>query len=351
VSFCTNADARGLRKVIEGCQNLRELRACELNINDMNFMSVLFKNNTVEKLYLADSIGVTDEFIRLLVEGVEPELDPFTNQSLAPPRKLSHLDLGNCKLLTDAALRHLADHIPNLTGLTLGGIASLTDAGFAILIPTVPKLTHLDVEDCLELTNATLVNLARNAAAKTLRHLQVSYCENLDDIGMMEILRKCEKLRVLEMDSTRVSDLSLAEAAQAVRGRPLGVTPSPKSSHVALRLVCFDCANITWTGIREVLSRNSEFMEKNPDRRGLIQLKCFYEYQRTVDEHTKLVLRRDIAKANLMETRWAEFMMASEEAGANRRRRRRTRDLALWDENLGWGGPRRITRGGSCSIM
>jgi F-box/leucine-rich repeat protein 2/20 len=202
VSFCTNADARGLRKVIEGCQNLRELRACELNINDMNFMSALFKNNTVERLYLADSIGVTDEFIRLLVEGVVPELDPFTNQNLAPPRKLSHLDLGNCRLLTDAALRHLADHVPNLTGLTLGGIASLTDAGFAILIPTVPKLTHLDVEDCSELTNATLMNLARNAAAKTLRHLQVSYCENLDDVGMMEILRKCEKLRILEMDSS-----------------------------------------------------------------------------------------------------------------------------------------------------
>jgi len=202
VSFCTNADARGLKRVVENCRGLKELRACELHINDAGLMQVLFKRNTIERLQLADTVGVTDEHIRLLVEGVDPEIDPFTDRSDAPPRKLVHLDLGRCTLLTDNALRHLTGNAPNLQHLELGGVVSLTDAGFSQLLPTLPKLTHLDIEECVELSNTTLFGIARGPAAKLLEHLQVSYCENMGDGGIMELLRKCEKLRNLEMDNS-----------------------------------------------------------------------------------------------------------------------------------------------------
>ncbi|KAF8543928.1 hypothetical protein BDD12DRAFT_818365 [Trichophaea hybrida] len=350
VSFCTNTDGRGLRRVVEDCKNLRELKACELHMNDPGLMQALFKTNKVERLYLGDAVGVTDEFIRLLVEGVDPDIDPFTNRSTAPPRKLVHLDLGKCTQLTDEALRHLSNNVPFLDRLELGGIVSLTDAGLAELLPTLPNLTHLDVEECLELTNATLINIARGPAAKNLVHLQVSYCENMGDVGMMELLRKCERLRNLEMDNTRVSDLTLAEAANVVRQRPVHrPITSRAASHVALRMVVFDCSNITWTGIREILSRNTEYMRENSGIPGLVLLKCFYEYQKTVDEHTKLVLRREINRADYLEESWAQFMMASEEASANGRRGRRARNMNGLDDDA--GGIRRRGRGGLCAIM
>lgn len=325
VSFCTNADGRGLRRIVEGCRGLRELRACELAINDPGLMQVLYKRNTVERLHLSETTGITDEHIRLLVEGIEPEVDPFTNRSLAPPRKLVHLDLGKCTELTDTALRYLSGHVPNLEGLELGGIPSFTDAAFAALLPTVPKLAHLDVEECLELTDTTLFNLSRSPACKTLSHLQVSYCENIGDTGVMEVLRRCEKLGNLEMDNTRVSDLTIAEAVHIVhKRRPQGSQGTNGKNTVALRMVIYDCANITWTGIREVLTRNTEAVEREPQRQtGLIKLKCFYEHQNTVDEHTKLLLNGEIAKANAFESEWAEHMMAQEENWANGRRRRR----------------------------
>lgn len=225
VSFCTNADGRGLRKVVDACSGLRDLRACELNINDPGLMQALFVKNMIERLQFGDAVGVTDEFVRLLVEGVDPEIDPFTDRSTAPPRKLLHLDLRKCTQLTDNALRHLTDNVPHLRRLELGGVVGLTDAGLAQLLPTVPRLSHLDVEECTELTNTTLLNLG---AAKHLVHLQVSYCESMSDPGMMELLRNCERLRVLEMDNSESDEISAAVVLTDTPQPASQTSPSPK---------------------------------------------------------------------------------------------------------------------------
>ena len=123
---------------------------------------------------------------------------------------------------------------------------------------------------------------------------------------------------------------------------------SNPASHVALRMVVFDCSNVTWTGIREILTRNVEHMRDGAWQPGLILLKCFYEYQRVVDEHTALVLRSDTDTAGRLEHAWARHMMAREEAGAHGRRRR-ARALAGWGGDDG-GIRRRVSRG-ICSIM
>jgi F-box/leucine-rich repeat protein 2/20 len=98
----------------------------------------------------------------------------------------------------------------------------------------------------------------------------------------------------------------------------------------------------------------------------IIQLKCFYTYQPTVEEHTKRVLRGDFAAARRLERKWAEFMIAQEEMGADgagsRRRRRRAREAQMMhaDEQQGGdaglgagvgGGRRRRARSGGCAIM
>jgi F-box/leucine-rich repeat protein 2/20 len=90
-------------------------------------------------------------------------------------------------------------------------------------------------------------------------------------------------------------------------------------------------------------------MRENSGIPGLVLLKCFYEYQKTVDEHTKLVLRREINRADYLEESWAQFMMVSEEASANGRRGRRARNMNGLDDDA--GGIRRRGRGGLCAIM
>jgi F-box and leucine-rich repeat protein 2/20 len=154
----------------------------------------------------------------------------------------------------------------------------------------------------------------------------------------------------------RISDVVLAEAAHAVRHR-LSHPNSPQipgscSPRVALRLVIFDCASVTWTGVRDILARNAECRNSN-FKPELIQLKCFYGWQMTVDEHMKRVLRGDRESANRLENKWAEHMLASEDSGSGRRRRRRQAGQA-WDNGddfiMGVGGGRRSRRGASCVI-
>ncbi|EON69333.1 hypothetical protein W97_08593 [Coniosporium apollinis CBS 100218] len=375
ISWCNNIDTRGIRKVVEGCPNLKDLRAGEIRgWDDVEFMHELFKRNTLERLVLMNCDSLTDESLCALIEGTDSEIDFLTGRFIVPPRKLKHLDLTRCRGITDKAIRALSHNVPDLEGLQLSKCHALTDAALTDLLPTTPRLTHLDLEELNELTNATLQALSSAPCKEYLGHLSISYCESLGDAGMIPVLKSCPRLQSLDMDNTRISDLVLVEAAACVRSRnrlARGLTASERPT-VGLRLVAYDCANVTWTGVREVLSRNAEIMRPTAKNvaatypREIIQMKCFYNWQPTVEEHTKRVLRGDFAAAARLERKWAEWMMLNEEAGAGaghgaRRRRRRAREAQLLhaDEEeggvMGAGGVGRRRRArsgpGGCSVM
>jgi F-box and leucine-rich repeat protein 2/20 len=373
VTWCNNLDTKGLRRVVEGCPNLKDLRAGEVRgWDDTAFMNELFKRNTVERLILTNCDTLSDEAFTVLLEGFDPEYDFLTDRVVVPPRRLRHLDLTRCRSLTDASIKKLAHNVPLMEGLQLSKNHSLTDDSLTDVLPTLPNLTHLDLEELDSLTNLSLQTLANSSCKSTLQHLSISYCENLGDAGMLPVLKACTKLSSLDMDNTRVSDLCLTEAAASIRarnrlaGRGLSANERPT---VGLKLVAYDCANVTWTGVREVLSRNAEVTRpiaggKPTYPQQIIQLKCFYNWQPTVEEHTKRVLRGDFAAAAKLERKWAEWMILNEEAGAGggRRRRRRAREAQLLhaaglegDEEAGGGvrvGRRRARSGPTgCVVM
>lgn len=404
VSWCTNVDTKGLKKVVEACPRLNDLRAGEIRgFDDPAFMAALFERNTLERLVIHHCGSLTDESLQVLFQGLEPEIDFLTDRPIVPPRKLRHLDLTRCHDLTDEGVQCIAHNAPNLEGLQLSQCHELTDDVVIDIIRTTPKLTHLDLEELDNLTNTTLMELAKAPCAETLEHLNISYCESLGDTGMLQVFKKCQKLRSLDLDNTRISDLALMEASSQMRHRGFG-NEIPK---VGLRLVVFDCANVTWAGIREVMSSNTyvrnvpkavpsvtvmdlpdddsappsscitptsstsqcttPVAEATAQRypKEIIQLKCFYGWQMTVDEHTKRVLRGNLVSAGRLERKWADYMMSNEEADAGgagaRRRRRRAREAERLynadeddgDEYLpgGLGPRRRRARSGGCTVM
>ncbi|TKA71750.1 hypothetical protein B0A49_08162, partial [Cryomyces minteri] len=393
VSWCNNVDTRGLRRVIEACHDLKDLRAGEVRgWDDVEFMQELFKRNTLERLVLMNCDTLNGDSLAVLIEGQDEEMDCLTGRPIVPPRRLKHLDLTRCRGVTDKGLRTLVNNVPELEGLQLAKCHGVVDASLTDLFPTIPRLTHLDLEELDELTNATLQSLASAPCNTQLQHLSISYCENLGDTGMLPVIKACTNLQSLDMDNTRISDLVLAEAAASIRSRTARSTCSRNRPHVGLRMVVYDCQNVTWTGVREVLSRNAEIKRPSacapttttttnsaanatspPPPKPLtypseiIQLKCFYGWQPTVKEHTKRVLRGDLAAASRLERKWADFMMASQEAGAGgagaRRRRRRAREAQMMhaDEEdaagaaggMGSGGVglgrRRRARSGGCA--
>ena len=409
ISWCNNIDSRGLKKVVEACPDLKDLRASEIRgWDDIEFCNQIFLRNSLERLILMNCDTLTDESLAVLMEGKNSEVDYLTGRAIVPPRRLKHLDLTRCHGITDQGVRTFVNNLPEIQGLQLSKCHGILDATLIDLLPTTPLLTHLDLEELEDITNAVLHSLSNAPCAKRLRHLSISYCENLGDTGMLPVLKTCTNLRSLEMDNTRISDLVLTEAAAMMRqrsarthiiGKPNGFKPA-----VGLRLVAYDCQNVTWTGVREVLSRNAEVfvstratelppLEKHTSTTSassssdnlqmqpqtpriqitrstsypseVIALKCFYTYQPTVEEHTKRVLRGDFMAARRLERKWAEFMIAQEEAGAagagSRRRRRRAREAQMMhaDEEDGavtpgsgvGGGRRRRARSGGCTLM
>lgn len=396
VSWCSNIDTKGLKRVVESCSKLRDLRAGEITgFDDESIMESLFEKNTLERLVLHRT-DVTDESLKMLMVGRDPEIDVLTDRPIVPPRVLRHLDIHQCASVTDAGFRSLAHNVPALQGLQISQCTELTDDSIVDVIQTTPKLSHFDMEDLDNVTNNLLVELAKSPCSDVLEHLNVSYCDSIGDIGMLQLLKHCRQLRTLEMDNTRVSDLCLMEASSLVRKRGYG-TDLPR---VGLRIVVFDCINVTWAGVREVLSSNAYIprslknqttvtVKESTNRVGgtysssssssstslppaavvpyypkeIIELKCFHGWQMTANEHTKRVLRGSLASANNLDRKWADYMMATEEAGVGganaRRRRRRAREAERLyqfdeDEDLSldvYVGGRRRARSGGCTVM
>jgi len=413
ISWCKEMNARGVKTIVEGCHKLKDLRAGQVKgFGDRSTAEAIFETNNLERLVLSGCTELGDAALQIMMQGTDPEIDILTTRPIVPPRKLHHLDLSGCTRLSSRGVKSLGYVLPDLQGLQLTGISGLTDAALEPILASTPRLTHLDVEDITGLTNAFLSqHLAKAPCAPTLEHLSVSNCENIGDSGMLPVIRNCRRLKTVLMDNTRISDLVLAEAASMVRERCAerfkdggavatsgkGTTHNPV---IGLTLDVYDCPNVTWTGIREVLNRNAEITTtktrvvdpaatatvetSDPQstsscsqqlsatsptagtratcQREIIALKCYYGWQMTVGEHTKRVLRGDLASANRLERKWADFMQATEEAGIEgahgRRRRRRAREAqqAHADEEEGGAsspapGGRRRARTAACVVM
>ncbi|KFA63429.1 hypothetical protein S40285_00283 [Stachybotrys chlorohalonatus IBT 40285] len=368
ISWCEKVDADGVKAVIEGCNNLKDLRAGEVRGFDQPAAAqAIFTANRLERLVLNGCAELTDDALKVMIHGVDPEIDLLTDLPMVPPRKLRHLDLSRCGRLTDDGVKAIGHLTPDLEGLQLSGCRLLTDAALMPILASTPRLTHLELEDLDLLTNTLLSeHLAKAPCAQTLEHLSLSYCENLGDVGMLPVMQKCIKLRNLELDNTRISDLVLAEAATMVAKRSQRSLSGSSKPQVTLQMVVYDCQNVTWAGIREVLFRNAQIKPAAgmPGRVSypteIIGLKCFYGHQMTVDEHQKRVVKGDLVSAGRLERRWADFMQAHEEAGTTgagyRRRRRRAREaqaLHIDEEEGGLGpqGRRRARTTGACMVM
>jgi F-box/leucine-rich repeat protein 2/20 len=368
ISWCEKVDASGVKTVVEGCPKLKDLRVGEIRgFDSISTAEAIFKTNNLQRLVLTGCMELTDQALKVMMQGVDPEIDILTDQPVVPPRKLRHLDLSRCSRLSDVGVKAIGHLAPELEGLQLSGCKLLTDLALIPILASTPRLTHLELEDLEELTNTLLSeHLAKAPCANTLEHLSLSSCENLGDVGVLPVMQKCVGLRSIDLDNTRISDLVLAEAAAMVTKRSKRTLDSKTKPVVSLQMVVFDCQNVTWTGVREVLFRNAQIKPAagQPGKISypteMIALKCFYGFQMTVDEHQKRVLRGDLVSAGRLERKWADYMQANEEAGmmgtGHRRRRRRAREaqaLHIDEEEGGYGpnGRRRARTLGSCSVM
>lgn len=373
INWCTNCDNKGLIRVVQNCPNLIDLRASEVKgLDDERLAMELYRRNNLERLIIAGCDTLTDQAFEIMIQGLDPQMDVLEDRPMVPPRRWRHLDISECGQLTDRGVKALAHNVPFLEGLKMCKIPGLTDDALENLMLTMSRLTHLEMEELDQITNQVLINFSKSAAAKSLEHLSVSYCEQIGDVGVLPILKSCPELKSLCLDNTRISDLVLMEASEQVRKRG-NLTKRGARPKKGMELIAFDCANVTWAGVREIMQGNCRVLQgrkKSVVRESLrrndgpdsetdevhgpasasreimrvieiqtllypaqvIHLKAFHLWQPTVDAHYQRCMTARWAASDRLEGKWAEWMVATEEVGVvghgwgARRRRRRQRE-------------------------
>lgn len=373
INWCSNCDNRGLLKVVQSCPNLTDLRASEVRgLDDQDLALELFKRNNLERLILAGCDSLTDEAFEIMIQGVNPQIDVLEDRVMVPPRRWRHLDISECRQLTDKGVQALAHNVPFLEGLKLCKLIALTDDALLDVMPSMNRLTHLEMDELENLTDEVLVRLSKSPAAKTLEHLSISYCDQIGDVGVLPILKACPELKMLCCDNTRISNLVLMQASEEVRRRG-NITKKGQRPRKGMELIAFDCANVTWAGVREIMQGNcrvlpghrksivkptlnsghdseSDCLQNHVSPSAsqeikrvieiqtllfpaqVIHLKAFHIWQPTVDAHYARCMSARWAAASRLEGKWADWMVATEEVGnlghgwGARRRRRRQRE-------------------------
>jgi F-box and leucine-rich repeat protein 2/20 len=350
VGWCNKLTEPGLLDIVSYCTRIKRLRLCESTAfsghQARDIMLALRDLDNLQVLVLSGCRHITDEMLRYYIRGYQ--LDPPPEEEEFYKLPIRHLNISRIPNLSDATLRNLAGATPFLQRLELAGSTNgtlYTNAGFAALLPHIPKLTHLDLEDNHVITDATLQLLASLPIAKSIVHIQLSYCLEITDSGLVRILQHCTHLRNLEVDNTQAGDRMLMEAPRLVSRRSF----NSKNAFVGLRIAAYDCGSITWVGISEILSQNLALSRThNTPRRNstestfsddsyssptpIIRLKCTFEWQRLVDAHTRRCLRGEYVAAEKIALGFSRWMMEEAEEGAwgghARRRRRRALGLA-----------------------
>ena len=355
LGWCSSLSGVGLLDIVSFCTQIKHLRLSEssaFNCHKANeIMLALHGLNHLQVLVLSGCRDVTDEMLRFYLRGTQPDNQDDEDQVRKLP--ILHLNLSRIPHISDPTLRNMAGATPHLLRLELAGSTSgttFTNAGFSALLPNIPNLTHLDLEDNHLITDATLQFLASLPIAKSLVHLQLSYCLELTDAGLVRILQKCTHLRNLEVDNTQAGDGMLMEAPRLVSRRSV-LSSSATHKAVGLRIAAYDCGSITWVGISEILAQNlalSRF-HRQPRRDStnstfhndlysshspIIRLKCTFEWQRLVDAHTRRCLRGEYAAAEQIGLGFSRWMMEEAEEGAwgGHARRRRRRALGVGED-------------------
>ncbi|KAJ8296409.1 F-box/LRR-repeat protein 20 [Rhodotorula toruloides] len=210
------------------------LKAAGLSgVNGSDLASFLSRHRRLATLDLSWCNGVTDNGLKLVVQQLTPSdsaARPSQWAALASTSgskrvfpSLRHLNLSACHSVSTVGLSHLAGTVPNLEILELSRLGSrLRTDGLARLVASCPKLRKLDIEDAEQAGDDVLhalVGVGDATGAPNLEHLVISACTSLTDPAIAAVVRGCPKLRVLEADTTAISDRTAKEFVRLARER------------------------------------------------------------------------------------------------------------------------------------
>ena len=198
---CSNLTDNALSSIERGLLNLQHLnlRSCR-NLSDSGIALLCRQVTTLP--------GDDDEQGEHKME-IEQESEPTMNKGLT---KLKSLGLQDCQKLSDDALKYVAAGLPQLEKLNLSFCSGLSE----FVLKYVADLRHLqrlNLRSCSNVTEFSLRFLA-DAVLPELRHLDVSFCEKVNDAALGHVAQGMTRLHTLCLNSCSISDSGLLKVAQ-----------------------------------------------------------------------------------------------------------------------------------------
>ncbi|KAF9682694.1 hypothetical protein SADUNF_Sadunf05G0135300 [Salix dunnii] len=135
----------------------------------------------------------------LVLRQDKPQLEDHAVETIAGYcHDLQDLDLSKSFKLTDRSLYALAHGCRNLRKLNISGCKAFSDVGLEYLTEFCRKLKILNLCGCVRgATDRSLQGIGRNCSQ--LQFLNLGWCENVGDVGVMSLAYGCPDLRTVDL--------------------------------------------------------------------------------------------------------------------------------------------------------
>ncbi|CAK7346867.1 unnamed protein product [Dovyalis caffra] len=135
----------------------------------------------------------------LVLRQDKPKLEDNAVETIASYcHDLQDLDLSKSFKLSDLSLHALAHGCPDLTKLNISGCTAFSDVAIKYLTEFCRKLKILNLCGCVKgATDRALQGIGRNCSQ--LQFLNLGWCENVGDVGVMSLAYGCPDLRTLDL--------------------------------------------------------------------------------------------------------------------------------------------------------
>ncbi|KAF7714279.1 SCF E3 ubiquitin ligase complex F-box protein grrA [Penicillium ucsense] len=214
---CKLVTSPSVTALLTTLRHLRELRLAHcLEINDSAFLK-LPERMTFDSMRILDLTAcdqVKDDAIERIISAA-PRLRNLvlakcrfiTDRSVSAICKLGknlhYVHLGHCSQITDSAVIQLIKTCNRIRYIDLACCNRLTDISVQQLA-TLPKLRRIGLVKCQSITNQSILALAHPPRAShpmvsNLERVHLSYCVNLDMLGIRPLINNCPRLTHLSL--------------------------------------------------------------------------------------------------------------------------------------------------------
>lgn len=164
----------------------------------LTHLSLSWCKNNMNNLVLSLAPKLT-KLQTLVLRQDKPQLEDNAVEAIANScHDLQDLDLSKSFKLSDRSLYALAHGCPNLTRLNISGCTSFSDHALAYLCGFCWKLKILNLCGCVKAaTDYALQAIGRNC--NQLQSLNLGWCEDVGDVGVMNLAYGCPDLRSLDL--------------------------------------------------------------------------------------------------------------------------------------------------------